>query len=243
MFNAAILNLCAVVHDNVLELPNKEFAMLRRDGLGASDTSAILGAMDKFKTADDILVQKLSKEYTDEEAEVSDKVSVRMGKDLEPLILHKAGDALDAPVIKMQQMYRLKDYPWLTVNFDGIILREYGTVCTPVEAKLCTTYGDKYYDFSQANGLCTAFPGKPANLDVEFIKECAKFHGVPANYLVQLQQQLLGCGASEGYLAVLRVKDWTLYLFRIPRYEWLIQQMITETYKFWNKVLKLKGVS
>ena len=232
-----ILTRCEIVHENAIDLPQEEFAMLRRNSIGASDSSAIIGTLNKFKTADDIMTQKLQKEYTAEEAEISKKVTVRMGRDLEGLVLNKASDALETLVVKLPEMYRIKEFPWLTVNFDGIA--EFTEGLVPVEAKVCTTFGDKYYDFTKANVPCSVF--ETHKFTAEAIEDCAKYHGVSANYLVQLQQQLLGCGGREGILAVLRVKDWSLYLFRIPRYDWIIDIITVDTYRFWTKLLKLKG--
>jgi predicted phage-related endonuclease len=221
-----------VALEDMDKLTQEEFAMARRDGIGASDMSAILGAMDKFKTADDVLREKLLTIYTDEEKAIGEKVNVRKGRDLEPMILDKARDILEEVILKPTSMYRMTAHPYLTINFDGVIPR--GRI--PVEAKFCSTYADKYYDF----GPDTNERWKTHANYTDFYDQ-AKHYGVPAYYYIQLQQQLLGANAPYGYLAVLRDKDWNVYIFKIMADDHLQQKIINEGYLFWNKRTRLKN--
>jgi len=213
-------------------LTQEEFAMARRDGIGASDMSAILGAMDKFKTADDVLREKLLTIYTDEEKAIGEKVNVRKGRDLEPMILNKARDILGEVILKPTSMYRMKAHPFLTINFDGVIPRN----TVPVEAKFCSTYADKYYDF----GPDTNDRWKTHAYYTDFYDQ-AKHYGIPAYYYIQLQQQILGLGAPYGYLTVLRDKDWNIYIFKIMADPHLHDKIISEGYQFWNKRNRIKN--
>lgn len=218
-------------------LSNEEFALLRRQGIGASDTSVILGLMSRWRTADDLITQKCAKGYTQEEQEVADKAQVRKGRELEPLILQKAEQTLGSEIHKPHKMYQLKDFPYLTINYDGLIMEEGCTV--PVEAKLVTIYGDKYYNWSfsqQHNHMAPPATMYSTASPMEHCLEAMECTGIPDYYYAQVQQQLMGTQADHGYLAALRDKDWTLYTFLIPRDEWLQKQIALEGYKFWERV-------
>lgn len=227
-----LLTRCEIAYENAATLSDEQFALIRRGGIGASDTSAILGAMDKFKDADDVLLSKLETKYTDEERAVSAKPVVKKGKMLEPLNLNWAAKLLGKEVIKPPHMYRLKDYPYLTVNYDG--LAEIDSELVPIEAKFVSTYGDKYYNFENPDPVPCAFTAGTSNL--EKLEEAAKKHGIPPYYLIQVQQQLMGTGASRAILSALRDKTWDLYLFTIPVYNWMQDWIAVECYQFWNKV-------
>lgn len=216
---------------NASTLSPEEFALCRKNGLGASDSSVVLGTMDKFRTPDMLFEEKIRKYQTPEEQEIGEKVNVRKGKDLEPLIITKAEAVIGFPLFKPTDMYRIKEYPYLTVNFDGVYYVDDVAVPypIPVECKYISTYGAKYYDFSKAaeeQPLCT----EP---DVDIL---ASHYGIPSYYYVQLQHQLLGLNAPYGYLAALNDKDWTLYLFKIPANKHTQNRIITEGYKFWQRV-------
>ena len=219
------MNLEKIVED-VRTLSNEEFAMARRNGIGASDSSAILRAYPgKFGMSEqELLNQKCSTVYTEAEKEISDKPNVRKGSDLEPMILDKAEKKLNRKVKKDFSMYRIKKVPYLTVSFDGLTEDN-----TPVEAKYCSPYGDKYYDWGKAGEELPKF----GSTDVI---ECAEFYGIPPYYYVQVQHQMIAAESNEAYLAVLRDKDWTLYLFKIPANKDIQEKIKIEGYKFWQKV-------
>ena len=224
---------CVIDIKDITAMSEEQFAMARRNGIGASDSSAVLGTMDKFRTADDVLLNKLEKTYTEEERAIGDKPNVKKGKDLEPLNLLKAEGKLGVDIIKSPHMYRLKGFDYLTINFDGLAIIENQLV--PIEAKFVSTYADKFYNFEELDK--PALP--PPNLNntlAENIEYYAKYHGIPGYYMVQLQHQLMGTGAEYGYLAVIRDKTWDHYLFRIPRYGWIQNGISTMCYTFWNKV-------
>lgn len=238
MYEGIILNRCTIAQENICDLSEEGFALARRDGVGASDSSAILGTMSKFRGVEDVLNNKLEKEYSDAEREIGKKPAVRKGRDLESLILAKAAQALDCGIWKSPNMYRLIDYPHLTINYDGLALLEDELV--PIEAKLVTIYGDKYYNFTSPNEE-KIVAGPAERLDQ--LLELATWHGIPPYYLIQVQQQLMGTNASYAYLSALRDKDWTLYLFKIPAYEWVQTWIAVETYQFWNRVERARRAS
>lgn len=227
------LPLCEIAVPNILELSAEEFTNCRRNGIGASDTSVILGLQGKWKSINDLILEKLQTRISEAELEIGNKATVRKGRDLEELVLNKAAKQLNEDLCKPKDMYRLLAQPWLTISFDGVTqdLR-------PVEAKVVTPYGDKYYDFKRANVDLVEQPN-PSKIKrniVEHAEEMARCYGIPSYYYAQLQQQLMGLGTDWGMLAALRDKDWTLYIFQIERDPWLINQIIVETYKVWQRI-------
>ena len=74
--------------DDVIAESNEEFAMLRRNGLGGSDSSSVLG-VNPYTSRAQLIEQKARTTLTEEEKEVGEKVAVRKGRDLEPLIIQK----------------------------------------------------------------------------------------------------------------------------------------------------------
>ena len=73
---------------NIDQYPNQEYALLRKNGLGTSDSSIVLG-VNPYKSLSDLIAEKCRNYLTEEELEVGDKSAVRKGRELEPLIIHK----------------------------------------------------------------------------------------------------------------------------------------------------------
>lgn len=211
------------------------FALARRNGIGASEAGACLGVTPQWKTAGDIIEDKMQTERTDKDKQVGALPAVRMGVDLEPLILSKAANALNKTVCKPTKMYRLKKYPWLTINYDGLIGEgvEFGV---PVEAKVVTIAGDKYFDFGKAGE--DRRPNPPAITCDQYCREAAEMIGIPPQYYAQTQQQLMGTSADYAYLAAMRIKDWTLYLFKVYRDEYTQTNLAINSQQIWAQVQK-----
>jgi predicted phage-related endonuclease len=236
-----ILKYCNVDVEAATNLSEAEFADIRRNGIGASDASVILGT-NPWAKLEDITEDKLAKGYTAKNAEISTKPNVRKGSDLEPLILKKAEEAIARPVIKPTAMYRFKNYPWLTVNYDGItnIFDQW----VPVEAKMVSTFGEKGWNWgkSWAKGeMQKAFSTRP-NIGIEErCKQAGEHYGIPPYYYCQLQQQMAGIGASFGFMAALHDKDWTLRLYMVHRDNLLLQELVDKSRTFWNTIAVKKG--
>lgn len=199
--------------ENIDPSDQENFLRLRRNGIGASDIGACLGLVPQWKTAGDLIEEKTLTVTTEKERAVGLLATVRMGVDLEELILAKAAAALGVTLIKPKDMYRFKKFPWLTVNYDGIISKG-PEIGIPVEAKCVSMYGGKYFDFAKAGddrNLCIS-----ATTPEQYFRTAADCLGVPPQYYAQIQQEIMGLNAPYGYLAALNVKDWTLYLFKIP---------------------------
>ena len=127
-FNAGELDLSELDIEidikNIDQYPNQEYALLRKNGLGTSDSSIVLG-VNPYTARSELIEEKCRNYLTEEELAVGDKGPVRMGRDLEPLIIYKHSQIMDRHVIKPIDMYRHKDYPYIKFNFDGVIDKLY----------------------------------------------------------------------------------------------------------------------
>ena len=228
-----------ILIENVSDLSDEEYALARRKGLGASDSSVLLG-VNPYKKKSDLIIEKRSKIITDEERAIKMKEAVRKGFDLEPLILQKYVKLTGNPEpIKPTAMYQIVDNPCLTINFDGVgYVDDY---LIPVEAKFVTTYGDKYYNREHAMyrefGKCSLHRSCRAYTDsIDRIKAKAEACGIPPYYYTQVQQQMYGLGSPFGLLTALHDKGWETVVYFIPRDEECIQNIIIEGRKIWIKI-------
>lgn len=204
---------------------NEAYAMNRKKGLGASDSSIVLG-VNKWTKVNDLIAQKNTPWITEEEIAVGMKPQVRMGADLEPLILQKASEFFGEPIYKPSAQYRFVDYPYLTINYDGLMNN------MPVEAKCISQFARKYWDFSKSCVDKDEFFNKPTGVyasgDLKTnIEETAKMCGIPPYYYTQCQQQMLGSPHNFCALVAMDVKEWQLHVFRIPEDE-AVQKAIIE---------------
>jgi len=230
-----------ILIDNVSELDEDEYALARRKGLGASDSSVLLG-VNPYKKKSDLIVEKRSKVITDEERAIKKKDAVRKGFDLEPLIIQKYVKLTgNLEPIKPTAMYQINTTPCLTINFDGVGCVD--NCLIPVEAKFVTTYGDKYYNrnnaFQREFGECALQRQCRAYTDsTDRIIAKAEACGIPPYYYTQVQQQMYGLGAPFGYLCALHDKGWETVVYFIPRDEECIRNIIISGTKAWMKIDK-----
>lgn len=223
------------------QYPNEVYALLRKNGLGTSDSSAILG-VNPYTTRAELIAEKIRPSLTEEEKLVGEKTAVKKGRDLEPLIIDKFRQYLQAEIIKPVDMYVHEAYPWIKFNFDGVT----GTPeqYVPAEIKVVTVYGEKHYDrnkawFNERDGFLN-IPDNPTDRNWS-IQERAAFYGIPPYYYTQLQQEIMGLNAPFGYLTVLFDKSWEVYTFFIWRDQKVIDNIITEGYKVWNMIERGRG--
>lgn len=228
-----------ILIEDVSALNEDEYALARRKGLGASDSSILLG-VNPYKQRSDLIVEKRSKVITDEERAIKMKDAVRKGFDLEPLILQKYVKLTGNPEpIKPTSMYRIKQTPCLTINFDGVSAIDGCLI--PVEAKYVTPYGDKYYNrnnaFKREFGECSLVRNCRAYTDgIDRIKAKAEACGIPPYYYTQVQQQIYGLGSPFGLLTALHDKGWETVVYFIPRDEECIRNIIISGTKTWMKI-------
>ena len=204
--------------EHIDQVSEEEYAMLRKESFGGSDSSILCG-VNLYKTLNQLIKEKNCKYITDEEKEVGNKAIVRKGKDLEPIILDKAAQELGIEINKPTAMFEFKEEPILTLNYDGVA--EENQVLIPIEAKLVSKYGEKYYNKDK-----TVEENKEVDMKIEgdsleaHIKRKALRIGIPAYYYTQVQQEIMGLNAPYGYLAVLFDDSWTfkLYLVKADNY-------------------------
>ena len=207
-----------VKKEHIDQVSEEEYAMLRKESFGGSDSSILCG-VNLYKTLNQLIKEKNCKYITDEEKEVGNKAIVRKGKDLEPIILNKAAQELGIEINKPTAMFEFKEEPILTLNYDGVA--EENQVLIPIEAKLVSKYGEKYYNKDK-----TLEENKEVDMKIEgdsleaHIKRKALRIGIPAYYYTQVQQEIMGLNAPYGYLAVLFDDSWTfkLYLVKADNY-------------------------
>lgn len=237
------LNMSIDVAD-IDQYPNEQYALLRKNGLGTSDSSIILG-VNPFKSREDLIAEKCRDYLTDEEIEVGDKAAVRKGRELEPLIIHKMNQIIGRKVLKPVDMFRHNDFPWIKFNYDGVIDKVYmddgSYQYIPAEMKVVTMFGEKHYNKKKAyfteNSLLNDIPPNYSE-GMNSIETKAAQYGIPPYYYTQLQQQIFGLDAPYGFLGVLFEKDWTIRVYYIWRDEATIRNLIVEASKTWDTIMQ-----
>lgn len=224
------------------QYPNKEYALLRKNGLGTSDSSIILG-VNPYTSLSELIREKCRDYLTEDELAVGDKSAVRKGRELEPLIIHKHSQVMGRRVIKPIHMYKHKDYPYIKFNFDGVLDKIYiedgSYKYIPDEIKVVTIYGMKHYQkhkatYSESVGW-RDIPPKYCDITAS-IEEKAAMYGIPPYYYTQLQQQMFGLDAPYGFLTVLFEKDWEVHSWFVWRDQKVINELILQDTKTWNTI-------
>lgn len=229
-----------VVYENIDQTSEQLFKDIRQDWFGASDSSKLLN-LNPFPNGsqDDLLKEKLTN-IVDES--IGKKASVRMGKDIEHIVIDKLNQTTEFcnTIIKPSHMYG--DYnTHLSVNFDGVKINPYD-ICIPVEIKAVTKYGRKYYDFNKSWMYQKDGEWQPNKSFEQKIFPKPEDWGIPIYYYTQLQQQMAFLGANLGYLAVMDVDNWDIHVFYIPRDNSIIEQLKTEATKVWTKIKTIKEI-
>lgn len=230
--------------ENVDTFTEEEFANIRHNSFGASDSSRILN-VNPFPNGsnEDLLYEKVHRLTNDE---IGKKPSVRMGKELEPLIMEKLEKATGEIILKPTDMYYNK-LTGQSVNFDGISLDENLQVYIPREIKTVSYWGSKFYQYGKAVNLDSeeiqkksiatfirdvpkdfTFKEMPQTELQKVIQFNAEHAGIPVYYYTQLQQQIAFLGAPYGTLTVLDTKEWTLFEFTIARADYVIDELAKE---------------
>jgi predicted phage-related endonuclease len=231
--------------EDIDKYPNEQYAILRKHGLGTSDSSVICG-VNPYTNLEE-LIQEKSRDYlTNEEKEVGNKVPVRKGRDLEPFIIARYAQILNKHVIKPSDMYRHKDLPWLKFNYDGVvdkqILPDGRYQYIPAEIKVVTQYGIKHYDANKAwYRDSIGFMPLPEDHSKEHnsIVTKAAAYGIPPYYYTQLQQQIFGLNAPFGYLTVLFDSLWEVVSFFVYRDDACINTILANGFKAWQRIIDI----
>ena len=207
------LGILTIKINNINELSEEDYALVRKESFGGSDSS-ILCEVNLYKNIEQLIKEKNSKFLTDEEKAVGDKPIVKKGRDLEPIILNKAAALLNREVYKPTAMFEFKDAPILTLNYDGVC--KINNDLIPVEAKLVSKYGEKYYskDKTIEDNMDVDMKVEGDSLEAHIKRKALKI-GIPAYYYTQVQQEIMGLNAPYGYLAVQFDESWDFKLYYV----------------------------
>ena len=225
---------------NVSALSNEEFALIRRDGFGGSDSSVLLG-VNPFTSKHEMLDQKARTTLTQEEMETGEQTAVIKGNDLEPLIIQKFAKTFNLDVLKPTDMYTFREYPYLTMNFDGII--DAGNKYFPAEIKVVTKKGERHYDptkvvYSEHYGL-QALPQNYSITNNSWETKAA-LYGIPPYYYTQLQAEIFAADAPFGFLATLWEASWKLHVYFVWADPACQNALIVEGFKAWQQVERMR---
>lgn len=234
--------------ENIDNVSKEDFTQLRRQGFGGSDSSVLLG-VNPFSTISDLIESKTRTELSEEEKQISKLTAVRKGNDLEPLIMAKATEILKSTIFKPPHMYRFKEFPYLTMNFDGVTYLN-NTQYVPVEIKFCTVKGQKHYNPFKAFFDESLPEGQQASIEQEDIseknmtvQERAAHYGIPVYYFTQLQQEIMALDAPFGFLAVLFESDWFVRIYKVYKDPKTQNAIILQGFKTWKKVEEIKEIN
>ena len=225
---------------NVGALPNDEFALIRRDGFGGSDSSVLLG-VNPYTSIHELIDQKARMTLTQEEKETGDKSAVIKGNDLEPLIIQKFSKTFNLKTLKPTDMYIFRDHPYLTMNFDGVI--DAGSCYFPAEIKVVTKKGERHYDptkvvYSEDYGLQALPPNYSITNNSWETK--AALYGIPPYYYTQLQAEIFAANAPFGFLATLWENSWKLHVYFAWADPACQNALVVEGFKAWQRVERLR---
>lgn len=219
------------------------FCLTRRNGIGGSESAVILG-VSKFKTLEELIQEKLSTEVTSKERQVGQLASVRKGADIEPIILDKFSVWANKEIFKPQAMFRLNNCKALTINFDGLYFDEMSKQLIPVEAKLITQYGQKYWKRDKTSKGIDTVHNHPlyAGHDIkDHILTISDMYGVPEYYYTQVQQQLIATQSDYAWLVALFDKDWELGVYKIYADGYVQEELIKEATYVWESIQEIKN--
>lgn len=256
-----------IVFENIDQVSEEEYAQIRMQGFGASDSSKLLDC-NPFPNGSKLdLCKEKATGKVDES--IGKKASVRMGKDIEHIILEKAQAILNEKnywgvVIKPPHMYGNTHH--LNINYDGVFISRENPpnpldplanyrFAFSIEAKAVTKYGRRYYDFTKSvyytkdgvpqpeREIPSKYEGPKVLID-KYCIEAAKHYGVPVYYYTQAQQQMMGIG-SDGFVAAIDVDNWDVHLFYIHMDEYVQSELTRQGDIAWSivEIQKEKGES
>lgn len=194
----------------------------RRKGIGGSDVAAILG---ESKHSSPLKVYKDKVDGIRED--VSDKVFVRKGRDLEAFVrnIHCVPyfNEIGYDVVHPQHIFVNKNYPWIRANLDGLAVvkeNEFG-----------------FRGISETNIV----------IEIKWVSEWAedawdddRYGGVPVHYYMQVQTYMAVTGAKKAVVFALFDKNWEVRIYEIKRNEATIAHILSETEKFYKHNMCMK---
>lgn len=220
----------------------EDFTRARRNGLGGSDSSILVGLNPYDNGTIEALVEsKVRTTISQEEKEIGENRNVQAGSDLEPVIIARFNQYFPQyRIFKPQHMYRFIDVPYLTMNFDGAGYNVENDLSRymPIEIKFVSVYGRENYDFTRAwwtewGGFTNIGDLSQQNADY---KTRADFIGIPPYYYSQLNQEMAALNAPQGLLAVLDETTWKMAVFRSRFDAEIMADIIKQGARVWSIV-------
>ena len=228
----------------ISELPNDQYAILRKHGLGTSDSS-IVCEVNPYTSIPQLIEEKSRDYLTPEERAVGTKDAVVKGREFEPVVIARHSDIIKKRIMKPSDMYKHKEFPWLKFNFDGVIDKtmmpdgKYQYI--PDEIKVVTKSGLRHYNpalayFRESTGV----QGIPQDYSGgnNSIQTKAAQYGIPPYYYTQVQQQIFGLKAPYGYLTVMLDSTSEVVSFFIWRDEQVIRKILSNGWRIWEAICK-----
>lgn len=108
----------AITYADTRDMSREEWLDARRNGIGGSDASAIMG-LNPYSSPLRVYLDKLGQI---DEKETSE--AMRQGVDLEQYVADRFVEALGKKVKKCNKILRHRDYPWMLANIDRAIVGE-----------------------------------------------------------------------------------------------------------------------
>lgn len=235
-----------IIVENIDQYSPTEFTVLRRQGLGGSDSSILCG-VNPFSTERELIDSKVRVFPTEEELGIGMQRNVRAGNDMEPIIIDKFNTYFPQyKIFKPKHMYQFKDTPYLSMNFDGVGLNiEKSSRYIPIEIKFISMYGGKYYNFNHAwfNEDAGMMPERFDHSKTgDSIPAKADWIGIPPYYYTQLQQEMMALNAPYGLLCVVFEKTWNVSVFRTEFDPTTAAQIVNKGATTWRQVEKERAM-
>ena len=190
----------------------EDWLELRRKGIGGSDIGAIMG-INKYSSP--LKIYKAKVEGISED--VSGKVAVRKGKDLESLIranyVAPKLKELGYTVRPFNHLLINSKFPWLRANLDGIAINDENPEDYQkhivIEIKVVTEYAeDNWYT--------------------------GEYDNVPASYYAQVQEYMAVTETKKALVCALFERKWEMHYFEVRRNEKFVSELLTTSKRFYD---------
>lgn len=134
------------VYADTRKMSREEWLESRRNGIGGSDASAILG-VNPYSSPLKVYMDKIGKVVEEEENE-----AMRQGTDLEPYVADRFVEFMEKQgtpkkVRKCNRILQHPDYPWMLANIDREVLKENAGL----ECKTTSPYSKFRFDEGEIN--------------------------------------------------------------------------------------------
>ena len=134
------------VYADTRKMSREEWLESRRNGIGGSDASAILG-VNPYSSPLKVYMDKIGKGVEEEENE-----AMRLGTDLEPYVADRFVEFMEKQgtpkkVRKCNRILQHPDYPWMLANIDREVLKENAGL----ECKTTSPYSKFRFDEGEIN--------------------------------------------------------------------------------------------